>query len=201
MPDANLAIHENRLPQLTTHTGLLLRAPKPPRVKPGRRAPAPPDASLSFKGGILGLTKPHASEKRTKHRLGRPPSGSPREIPNSTLKLNHDVDVDELLISAQIGEPHGAALCSAGSCRCGFGQLHGRISVVASKELGITIVGIRHSSRTRRCYSAATRPIRNTRVAVVVLPAESEPLPGHVVKRQRRIPGLEWVPGIPRKVR
>src|SRR5208282_2042171 len=76
----------------------------------------------------------------------------------------------------------------------------GRVSVHASIVLGESVVGIRHSGRTGRRNSAMTSPIRHTRVAIVVLPAESEPLLGHVIVRDRHIPGLEWIPGIPGKV-
>src|SRR5580658_10500448 len=53
----------------------------------------------------------------------------------------------------------------------------------------------------RRCNSAAARPIRHARVAVVILPTKRDVLLGHVIKRDGRIPRLERIAGIFRKVR
>src|SRR5208283_316691 len=107
---------------------------------------------------------------------------------------------DKRLVLAQIGKPHSAALCSAGGLRGAQGQRSRRVPVVASKKLRVAVIRIRYSARTRWRNPAATRPIRHACVTVVVLPAEGDPLLGHVIEGERRIPGFEGVPGISRKV-
>src|SRR5271169_177336 len=68
----------------------------------------------------------------------------------SRSELHQDVEVDRRLVSAQIGEPHCAALGSADCLRGAQSRDPGCISVVASKELWRSIVRIRHSVRPWR---------------------------------------------------
>src|SRR5271166_4660960 len=96
-------------------------------------------------------------------------------------ELDQDVDVDHRLVSAKVGKPDGAALAGTGRCRGSENFLQRRISVVASKVFGISVVGIGHAPRARRSNSAATRPIRHIGMAIVILPAKSNPLLGHVI--------------------
>src|ERR1035437_1901790 len=49
---------------------------------------------------------------------------------------------------------------------------------------------------TWRRDPASASKIRHARVAVTVLPEESDVLFGHVIERDRSVPGFEWVPRV-----
>src|ERR1700729_3013128 len=82
-----------------------------------------------------------ARRKPHKRATSQRKESSPPEISRlasrapSPLELDHDCHVDELLISSQVGKPHAAALCAACRLRAAEARLHGRIPVVAGKEL------------------------------------------------------------------
>ncbi len=64
------------------------------------------------------LAKNHIS-KRHRKKYNRHPQENRvlHRQPPQPLKLNHDINVEELLIAPQIGEPYGAGLCSASRLR------------------------------------------------------------------------------------
>src|SRR6266849_995160 len=77
---------------------------------------------------------------------------------SSRSELDQDVQVKRRLVFPQIWEPYRAALRSAGRLRGAERQCPGRMPVVAGKELGRPVVGIGHSTRTRRRDSTAASP-------------------------------------------
>src|SRR6266849_1596792 len=58
----------------------------------------------------------------------------------------------------------------------------------------------RSSGTGRRCNSSRSREVRHIRRAVIELPAKSNVLAGHVVKRTGSVPRLELIPWVFRKV-
>jgi hypothetical protein len=137
----------------------------------------------------------------------------------ASLELHHEVDVNILLVAAEIGIPDaavrvGVARCAAKGAdvgRCGrsiFGvsvaYLSDRCSerrcdrrAVHAGELGWEpVVGAVESTRIGwRCHASVACPVGNIRVPVAVLPAPREPLHGHVIVSCRDIPCLERITG------
>src|ERR1700730_1743865 len=100
-----------------------------------------------------------------------------------------------MLVTAEIREPHAALSAAAGRFRGTERALHRRCSAAACVVLGKSVVAAWRGSDSSRA-----RPVRYAGVTIVVLPAEGDVLAGHVIECERRIPGLERISRISRKV-
>ena len=108
---------------------------------------------------------------------------SPVKIPlcvdraTSDLEFNHDRHIDKRFISAKIRKPNAARAAATRCFRQPEALLPGCVAITAGVELGRSVIS------SRRCDPAAASPIRHTRVAIIVFPAKSDVLLGHIVKR------------------
>src|SRR5271165_5582224 len=87
----------------------------------------------------------HSKKDRVLHLRLPPPlvTSAPGSFGLATsLELDHDVDVDKLLISPQIRKPNATALRRADGLRGAQSKCSRTISVVASKELGRAVVRV-----------------------------------------------------------
>src|ERR1700722_2162407 len=111
------------------------------------------------------------------------------------LEFHHDRHIDKRFVFAQIRKPHAAGPATTSGLRGPQARLAGCTAAAAREVLGITVIS------AGRWDSPSASPIRHARMAIIVLPAKSDVLLWHIVKRHRRVPCLKRISGILRKVR